>query len=513
MLQTIMRELNEKRFPIEFPGHWIRGQWQQIGKGKNKVPSINPSRNQKLIEFSIEPQSMQMALECAEEFRSDCERISLAERQQIVGKFRRWLAEYTDAVINSMCTESGKPRWEAHADMDAAIRHLDFVTSQAEQIIDSGLAAARASGKFANLSYEQNPVGVTVGFIPFSSPITSLAQYFSATVMAGCPLILVVSHHAILTGVLAGCFAESVGLHPGSLNVVFSNFDACKQFISDRRIKAVLYTGSREHCDTIRRESASYPGRQLILQSGGKNSVLVDESADIKQAINIIAFGAFKSAGQLCTATSRVFVHETMTNQLAEGLAQFVGEMTVGPTDDASQNPLMGPVYTKKAVEKFLRFQTMAHREEAKSIHWGKSVDAKTDGFFVRPGVHLMKEFDPKSAYQSNVLLCPDVCVYSFSDMDWAVERLNDTDAPFAMSFVGDASIIQKCSSRIRIPNIMINLPTVEIESSLPLAGRRHSGQHRFSGASLISMLSFPKAWQKAANFDGSICAWPAPNF
>jgi succinylglutamic semialdehyde dehydrogenase len=514
MLRQLMKELNDKKFPIDFPGHWIKGQWQQIGKGKNKVSSINPSRNEKLIEFGLEPQAMQLAIDAAEECRASFENRSLADRQQIVGTLRRWLAEYRDAVVNTMCVETGKPRWEAELDLHAAIQHLDYVAANTKAIIESGVAPARAGYRAQDVIYEVNPVGVTAAFIPFSSPITSLAQYIAAAALAGCPLVLVAGHHAILTGILAGSFAEVANIDPGSINVVFGNFDKFKQFFSDRRVKAVVYTGSREHCDTIRRESSSYPGRQLILQSGGKNCVVVDEHAKVEDAVRVIAFGAFKSTGQLCTATSRVFVHQSKVKDLTDALAKFVSEMSIGATDSAGKDPLMGPLYAKKAVEKFLRFQTMAHREEAASIHWGKTVEAEEDGFFVRPGLHLMKDFDPKSSFQSNVLLCPDICIYRYGELTQAIDMVNDTDAPFVMSFVGDSEKLHKYTAQIRIPNIMLNLPTVEVsETTLPLPGRRHSGQHRYSGASLASLLAFPKAWQQGTNLNEAFSTWPAPKF
>ena len=69
----------------------------------------------------------------------------------------------------------------------------------------------------------------------------------------------------------------------------------------------------------------------------------------------------------------------------------------------------MGPLYSKKAIDKFLRFQTMAKRESKKTLLWSRTYETESNGYFVLPGVHMIDEFDPTSAYQSNVIMAPDL--------------------------------------------------------------------------------------------------------
>src|SRR5690606_14682389 len=108
-------------------------------------------------------------------------------------------------------------------------------------------------------NFRMNPIGVTAAYLPFSTPLTSFVFYFSASVMAGCPLILFSSSHAILNSMLYAFAAEVTNAPKNLLNVVFGNFNSFKTALSDPRVAGVLYTGSREHCDAIRKESRGRP--------------------------------------------------------------------------------------------------------------------------------------------------------------------------------------------------------------------------------------------------------------
>src|SRR5690606_7847936 len=154
--------------------------------------------------------------------------------------------------------------------------------------------------------------------------------------------------------------AEKLDLPAGVFNVVFGNFSSFRQMLGDRRVAAVLYTGSREHCDTIRTESKLSLGRQVVLQSGGKNAVIVHSSADLERAVVRGLHGALTTAGQRGSSPSRVFVYRSHAPGFLGGVVGAVKSTKIGRTDLEGDDvgPAMGPLYSDKAVEKFLRFQT-----------------------------------------------------------------------------------------------------------------------------------------------------------
>jgi acyl-CoA reductase-like NAD-dependent aldehyde dehydrogenase len=135
----------------------------------------------------------------------------------------------------------------------------------------------------------------------------------------------------------------------------------------------------------------------------------------------------------------------------------------------------------------------MANRESEKTLLWGRSMESMPHGNFVTPGIHHLTRFDNNSAYQGNVLFCPDVAVYDYDVLDTAIEQINTTDAAFAVSFIGDADALEERRHAFLAPNLLVNIPTVETEATLPLAGRLLSGHHRYHGPGVALYLCYPQ--------------------
>jgi aldehyde dehydrogenase (NAD+) len=510
-MDELTKNLKNQVIPIEWPGHWINGQWVRT-EGGDKRSSANPNRDTPLMHFSESKKVVELAVSAAHEVRGSIGQISQKDRLDIIRRLMQACVDYQEPLIHCMQLETGKPAWEARADMDAALRHLKWISENDEQIYESILAPAKLGQPRGNFTLQ--PVGVTAAFLPFSTPITSFVFYFTATILTGCPLILFTSTHATLSCLFFAMISEKLNLPKGLLNVVFGSFLSFRHTITDKRVMAIIYIGSHEHCEEIRRESRTGFGRQLILHSGGKNSVIVHSTADIQLAVKAVIYGIVKSSGQLCSSTSRVFVYRSMGPEFRRLLTEEIEQIKIGPTDDFSDpvGPLMGPLYSRKAVERFLRFQTMALREAKETLNPGKSVSRTGEGgSFVTPGVHYMEKFDPKSAYQRNVIFCPDLCIYEYDALDDAIANVNDTDAALSVSFIGDGQIINDRRHLIRAPNVLVNLPTVEVEATLPLAGRFTGGLYRFHGPALALYLCLPQVVQEDEVSQSIVANWPWP--
>jgi acyl-CoA reductase-like NAD-dependent aldehyde dehydrogenase len=505
-IRTFVGKLQQNSFPLPWPGHFVGGRWQAGAKALPTKPSINPNCGQPIIEVSTDKDVINQAIDSAYGARGEFAAVALEKRLEILSRFRQLLADFSDGVRQSLRVEAGKPLWEATKDIEAALRYLESIVSKGEEITKGLLAPAelgQGNGKFSLL-----PIGVTAAYIPFSTPITSFTIYFSAAMIAGCPLIVNSSTHASLSATLYALMVEQLELKPGVVSFIFGNFNAFKQVLNNKKVAALLYTGSSEHCETIRREIKSQPGRQAVLQSGGKNAVIVHSSADLDYAVKCVLYGALKSGGQRCTSTSRVFVYRSLSEAFCEQLTEAYKTVKIGRTDMDS-DPFMGPLYSEKAVEKFLRFQTMANREAEKTLLWGKTIENDSGGFFVTPGLHYMSKFDNSSAYQGNVLFSPDVAIYDYDVLETAIEQINTTDAAFAVSFIGEPSVLEKRRQLFLAPNLLVNRPTVEIEATLPLAGRLQSGHHRFHGPGIALYLCYPQVLEVTEDPSEFLRTWP----
>ncbi len=512
-LKAFAAQIAARSFPIAWPGQYIENRWVPVKRGAVQKASLNPNDGTKLVEVTSDKETVNTAIEAAYKARKQIAETPLTERLDWLRRFCQTLADYQTTVVDIMRLESGKPRWEAQSDFDSALRYLDWVATKGDVIFEQLLAPA-SLGQQQN-EFKMLPIGVTTAYLPFSTPLTSFVFYFGATMLAGCPLILNSSSHALLSSMIFALTAQELGMPASWLNVVFGNFNSFKQIFSDKRISAVLYTGSREHCDTIRLESRAHVGRQVVLQSGGKNAVIVHSTADLEHAVRCVVYGALKSAGQRCTSTSRVFVYRSQLKEFNDRLYAAFNKVIIGRTDidDGTEGPFVGPLYSDKAVEKYMRFQTMANRESEKTLLWGKAIETLPDGNFVTPSLHYLPKFDNGSAYQGNVLFSPDVSIYDYDVLDTAIDQINTTDAAFAVSFIGDPDVLKARRHLFLAPNLLVNQPTAEMETTLPLAGRLQSGHHRYHGPGIALYLCYPQVLAHGGDAEAQIKAWPWPRF
>ncbi|MGE0171768.1 MAG: aldehyde dehydrogenase [Oligoflexales bacterium] len=498
--------LKDKRFPMDFPGHFIDSQWVKAGKSPVLKETNNPSQGEKIFDVRLDKAHLDQAITSTISGAERFANLKIEKRIEFLDRFTKAFGDYAPQIQQCLQINGGKPRWEAECEVSAALKLLRHTCSSWREIEASFLANFNFNQQVHKVYLKA--AGPTLALLPFTTPVTTFAQYFVASILSGSPLLMVCSGNAGLTGVCLSYLVEALELPPGSFNMVFGNFTTYKQVSLDKRFQCLLYLGSREHCDQLRKENLSVSKRQVVLQSGGKNALLVHSSADLDKAIKWGVQGAIRSGGQLCTSTSRIFVYKNLLDKFVEGFKAAMEEVRIGPTDGDSGNPDMGPLYSKKAIDKFLRFQTMALREKGKTVLRGQDFNTGTNGYFVRPGVHLMEAFDASKAYQSNVLMCPDVAIYEYEVLETAIDQINTTDAPFVVSFAGDPAIVASHAHMFLAPNVIVNQPTSALELTMPIAGKRQCGHHRFNGAGLSFLLTYPQAVIDSAAFYNE--AWPS---
>ena len=233
-LQSIVKQISEKNFPVNWPGHLIDNEWREIKKGAPIKASFNPNNNQKLIEVCGDKESVVLAIESAVKERKKISGIPIDQRLALLKKFRQVLADYRDCAESILRLEAGKPKWEARSDLESALEYMEWVSENGELVIKNLITPTHFGvGKG---SYELLPIGVTAAYLPFSTPVTSFALYFSASVLAGCPLILNSSSHSLLFSMLVAGITRELDLPKGLLNIIFGNFATFKHLISDRRV-------------------------------------------------------------------------------------------------------------------------------------------------------------------------------------------------------------------------------------------------------------------------------------
>ena len=511
MVQQFLNQIENSDFPASLPGHYIAGEWMLSKTPTSESKSLCPSTGLELATSSADKHDIKNAINCAFEYHLGSESSDFKDRIAQIAAFAKVFKEHAPLIIKTGMREQGKPFWEMSHAISVTLEYLEWVATSGDFINAQLLGPARL-GHLSG-SFKQKPAGVVAAYLPFSTTISTFGFYYVAALLSNCPVVMFSSKHNLLQSTLLSCLVEKTSPKAGAFQMVLAGFSDFKLALSDRRVSAVLYTGSRDHCDEIREDSSSFPERRLILQSGGKNTAIIDQSADMQLAVNSIFQGAFRSGGQLCSATNRVIVHRSRFDDFKKLCRDAIKKMQIGPTHMPDMNPFMGPLFSEKAVEIFLRFQTMAAREAEESISWGKAYrpddESASRGNFVTPGIHVISRIEDTS-YQKSVILCPDIAVYKFDNLASGIKEIvNHTHASFAVSFFGKKSIFDQHADSMQASNILHNLPTTEVEACLPLAGRYASGFHRFHGPSLAHYLLHPTTCQTRDQVENKINRWP----
>lgn len=495
---------------FQWLGHRIAGKWHK-GPGDLKgLTSVNPNDGMNILTYGCSKETVLATIKAASSVQAQLEEASLKERMTSLRRLANLLREHGANIVRSMTIEGGKPAWDARAEVEASLHLLDWYESHFGTIANDILAVAKLNGYGGEVSLL--PCGTVAAYLPPCTPVIAYTTALAAALWAGCPIVFFTSEHSVLSGLILAGLDEKLDLPAGTINFVFADFTAFKHVINEPAVAAVIFSGPREQCDELKKRSSALAHQRLLLQDGGKNSALVHSSADLDLAVRAIVYGAFKSAGQLGSSTSRVFVYRSLLRDFIQALVKAVSEIRIGPTDAADDlvGPLMGPLASKKALDNFLRFQTMANREGEETICWGRAHDSLSKkGFFVQPGVHLMKEFDAKSVYQSSVSLSPALAIYSYDVLKDVIDQINTGESQHAIAFFGDPEIVRDRSTHFIAPNLLINLPTVEIREALPLNIGTNNGQALYSGSALAYHLCYPQIVVDSLETREIMRSWP----
>jgi len=325
---------------------------------------------------------------------------------------------------------------------------------------------------------------------PFNFPVHLPNGHVIPALAVGNSVIFKPSELTPLLGALyAQCFAEA-GFPQNVFQVIQGERTVGAYLSSEAEVDGVLFTGSTQVGAAIAEANAGKPGKILALELGGKNAALVFADADLDRAAYQIAYGAYVTAGQRCSSTSRCLVEHSALDRMQLKLAELARRLTIGHFEDPGT--FAGPLISAPARERFLKALRDTGAEAI--VAPGESEVTGKRGHYVRPSLHRVAARARGNQYQEQELFGPDIALYTFEDEGQAVELANDTSYGLCASvFTSDRARFERLSGTIRAGVINWNSPTVGASGKLPFGGIGNSGNHRPAGI-----------------FSSLYCAWPA---
>jgi len=414
--------------------------------------------------------TVEMALSTAHRvFRNRAGWLTRQQRISILQKTVGLMEAECESLAVQAANEGGKPIQDSRIEVSRAIDGVrscvECLRTETGKEIPMGLDAA-SMNRLGFTSYE--PVGPVVAVSAFNHPLNLIVHQVAPAIAAGNPVIVKPAEDTPLS-----CYRFVELLYEAGLPeewcqaLVVNDIDIATALVTDSRVAFFSFIGSSRVGWMLRSKLA--PGTRCALEHGGAAPVILAADADLDKAIPLLARGGFYHAGQVCVSVQRVFCHKSVAREIAERLTQYVEHMRVG--DPIGEDTEIGPLIRTREVNRVNQWVVEAHKAGAEILTGGVALSESC----YSPTVIYNPPNEVRVSQQE--IFGPVVCVYSYDDVDAAIDSAN------ALPFVFQAAVFTRnldkalyISRKLDASAVMINDHSAFRVDWMPFAGLRRSG-------------------------------------
>ena len=462
------------------PGAYFgNGEWSAT-QDQGVIESFNPATGERIGSvYGASEADYERVMETAQSVFEDWRKVPAPQRGEAVRLCTDALRRNKDALGSLVSLEMGKIKAEGDGEVQEMIDIGDFALGQSRMLYGLTMHSERPQHRM----YEQwQPLGVVGVITSFNFPVAVWAWNALISAICGnttvwkpsskCPLCCIAVQNICNQALAEG------GFPPIFLSFMASGHDLANRFVDDDRVRLVSFTGSTWVGRTVGTRVAERFGRSL-LELGGNNAIILDETADLKMAIPGIVFGAVGTAGQRCTTTRRLFVHESILEKVTGQLVDAYRQVRIGEALDP--NTLMGPLVDEKAVGDFESAIDAVREAGGEILTGGSRIDRP--GSFVEPTI-VMAENDWEIVQTETFV--PILYVIPFSGIEDAIRMNNDvpqglSSAIFTTDVRNSELFLSAAGSDCGIANVNIGTSGAEIGGAF--GGEKETGGGRESGS------------------------------
>jgi succinylglutamic semialdehyde dehydrogenase len=489
---------------LDRPGDYFGGAFHG-GTGDGELRIVSPADSTDVT--AIHPYSrttLHAAVSAARCAFPDWRRLEIDQRAALLRGYQASLRAHSAELTEIIAREVGKPRWEAKTEVDAMISKVDVMLGEGRLIAEDQ--------RLSDLSGEvrQRPLGVIAVIGPFNFPgHLPNGHIVPALLLGNCVVHKPSEKTPSVATWMARCIHEA-GFPAGVFNVVQGPGELGAELATHPAIDGLMFTGSAAVGRRIMASQGEHFERLIALELGGKNASVVFDDCDLERTARAVGFSAYVTAGQRCTATSRLIVTEGIASALIARLADFARGLRIGyPLDESV---FMGPMISEQARDRLLAAQHSAIQHGFRAVVPGGPCSIHGHpGHYVRPALHVAEAPSSRApGYSDSELFGPDLAVYVARDPDHALTLANDTQSGLTASvFTASRSAFEHAADELRVGVLQWNRATAGASARLPFGGIRASGNHRPAGILAGAACSYPLAVQLPAASEGPLPNWP----
>jgi aldehyde dehydrogenase (NAD+) len=477
-MHDVLRKLGlESVNPGGFCGEWIGG--------GEKIDSLSPIDGKPLAAVKqVTPEEYDRIVDRAHAAFLKWRQVPAPVRGETVRQLGDALRKHKADLGALVTLENGKIRPEGEGEVQEMIDICDFAVGLSRQLYGLTMHSERPGHRM----YEQwHPLGVVGVISAFNFPVAVWSWNGALAAVCGDATLWKPSSQTPLTAIACTKIAERVCRATGADPAIFSlvigpGSTVGEKLLADRRIPLVSATGSCRMGYRVGEVVGKRLGR-TILELGGNNAIIVTPEADLSMAVRAIVFGAVGTAGQRCTSTRRIIVHESIRNQLVEKLFAAYKQVTIG--NPLEQGTLMGPLINTAAVETMTSAIKRINEEGGEVLFGGQRLpgDKYAGGCYVTPCIAAARN-EYKIVQEET--FAPILYIITYRTLDEAIALHNGvpqglSSAIFTRNLLEAERFLSCTGSDCGIANVNIGTSGAEIGGAF--GGEKETGGGRESGS------------------------------
>ncbi|KAJ4873629.1 Aldehyde dehydrogenase family 2 member C4 [Raphanus sativus] len=462
---------------IKFTKLFINGQFLDAASGKT-FETIDPRNGEVIAKIAAgDKEDVDLAVNAARHAfdHGPWPRMTGFERARIINKYTDLIEQNIEELAALDSIDGGKL---FHAgkmnDIPAAAGHFRYYAGAADKIHGETLRMTRPSMFGYTL---KEPIGVVGHIIPWNFPSIMFAMKVAPALAAGCTMVVKPAEQTPLSALFYAHLSKEAGFPDGVINVVTGFGTTAGAAISSHMdIDKVSFTGSTDVGRKIMQAAAASNLKKVSLELGGKSPLLIFDDADVNKAAELALLGCFYNKGEICVASSRVFVQEGIYDKVVAKMVEKAKDWTVGdPFDSTSRQ---GPQVDKKQYEKILSYIEHGKNDGATLLTGGNAIGDK--GYFIEPTIFADVTEDMK-IYKEEIF-GPVMSLMKFKTIEEGIKCANNTKYGLAAGIVSqNIDVINTVSRSIRAGVIWVNC-YFAFDLDSPYGGYKMSGNCRESG-------------------------------